>query len=315
MNAYILLALLCFNLIGIIHADFENKCRVDTNDETLNTGIYCFYLKLDDKDLPLDTPVPPSDYVSLHLINCTGSIDGKSFRNLKDLASISISGSMDKFVLPDLPKLNYIEIDNLQMPILKGAFKYVQDTLTSIKFNDNPFVINNDDLEGLSNLERLILVQQNVTSLEWLKDLKKLTELIIVESNIKTIPKDTFKNNLDLSSIELSNVPLQIIEPGAFDLLTNLKMLLMTTTDLTTFDGNLMKNLKNLQGLGIPARSVKSLDVEKLFQNCPKLGTFYFTERDVKCLETKNLQNEISKQKRLMGIAYSGGTGNYITTC
>ncbi|XP_056641825.1 uncharacterized protein LOC130448454 [Diorhabda sublineata] len=315
MSICIFLALLCFNLIECIRADGENKCRVDTNIETRSTSIYCYYMKLDDKEVPLDSAIQPSDYVSLHLIDCNGSITENSFSNLKEVSSISISATLDKFVLPDLPKLNYIQIDKLQTPTLKGAFRNVEDTLTSIKFDNNPFLLNKEDLEGLSNLECLSLVNQNVTDLGFLKDKKKLNELIIVQSNIKTIPKDTFKNNLELTSIEFSNVPLQVIENGPFDDLKNLKMLLMTTTDLTTFDADLTKNLKNLQGLGIPARSVKTLDVGKLLENCPNLGAFYFTAGDMKCSETQHLQDKISKHKRLIGVAYAGGSGDYFKTC
>ncbi|XP_057659166.1 uncharacterized protein LOC130895707 isoform X1 [Diorhabda carinulata] len=374
MSICIFLALLCFNLIECIRADGENKCRVDTNIETRSTSIYCYYMKLDDKEVPLDSAIQPSDYVSLHLIDCNGSITENSFSNLKEVSSISISATLDKFVLPDLPKLNYIQIDKLQTPTLKGAFRNVEDTLTSIKFDNNPFLLNKEDLEGLSNLESLSLVNQNVTDLGFLKDKKKLNELIIIQSNIKTIPKDTFKNNREnvdrsqpprrricpvnslmnieslgvhrfacfnflifhpktyknfflvvsglssmspdeLTSIEFSNVPLQVIEDGPFDDLQNLKMLLMTTTDLTTFDADLTKNLKNLQGLGIPARSVKTLDVGKLLENCPNLGAFYFTTGDMKCSETQHLQDKISKHKRLIGVAYAGGSGDYFKTC
>ncbi|XP_072386938.1 uncharacterized protein [Diabrotica undecimpunctata] len=304
-----MLKLLIFGLFYVhtIFADDGYKCRVDTTHAEFNdTSIYCRNLKLDDKELPLDGPVPSTKMVEIHLVDCTGKIDENSFPKLRGvLTFINIyKADLEKFVLPEIPKLTYIGITGSKIPSLNGAFKNVKnlESITLIKDNCE---IKEGDLDGLVNLDtfRCYKVKTQLTK-RLLQDLRKLERLSVVEGRIGNVPSDAFQNNPDITVLELEDSSIKTIEPGTFDNLQKLDRLDIKSTDLQTFDVNLTKQFKSLNSLGIPARTLKGLDVKKLLENCPKLFTFNFKRNDVSCPEVKSLFDEIEKTGRYMGVAY-----------
>ncbi|XP_072386939.1 uncharacterized protein [Diabrotica undecimpunctata] len=303
-----MLKLLIFGLFYLhtIFADDGYKCRVETLAEFNDTSIYCKSLKLDDKELPLDGPIPSTKIVHLNLFDCTGKIDENSFPKLKGvLTSINIyEVDLENFVLPEIPKLTYIGISGSNIPSLNGAFKNVKN-LESISLGRDEFEIKEGDLDGLTKLHNLrfdnVKVQLNKRMLQ---DLRKLQTLYVKKGRVGNVPSDAFQNNPDITVIELDDTSIKTIEPGTFDNLQKLDRLDIKSTDLQTFDVNLTKQLKSLNSLGIPARTLKGLDVKKLLENCPKLFTFNFKRNDVSCPEVKSLFDEIKKTGRFMGVAY-----------
>uniref|UniRef100_A0A6P7G464 Slit homolog 1 protein-like isoform X1 n=1 Tax=Diabrotica virgifera virgifera TaxID=50390 RepID=A0A6P7G464_DIAVI len=304
-----MLKLLIFGLFCLhaVLADEVNKCRVETQEIFDNTDIYCNNLKLDDKELPLDGPVPQTKIVHVNFLHCTGKIDENSFPKLRGvLTSMNINGGdLEKFVLPEMPKLTYLEIGDSKIPSLNGALKNAKN-LESVSFRKDTFEIKEGDLDGLEKLEsfRSTKVKVQLTK-RLLQDLRKLETLMVTKGRLEKVPSDAFQNNQEITILELDDSSITTIEPGTFDNLQKLDRLDLRSTGLQSpFDVNLTKDLKKLNSLGIPARSVKGLDLKKLLDNCPKLFAFSFKKNDASCPEVKALFEEVEKSGRFMGVSY-----------
>lgn len=107
-------------------------------------------------------------------------------------------------------------------------------------------------------------------------------------------------------SLHLGENPIKTIEQGALDPLKNLKTLDLIPSDLQKFDVNFVKELKLLQYLGVPARSVKYLDVAKLLEYCPEFSGFFFLQNDSSCPEVMEVREKIFKLKPFSAIIFSG---------
>ncbi|XP_057659168.1 leucine-rich repeat-containing G-protein coupled receptor 5-like [Diorhabda carinulata] len=307
------LLILWFTYVYLINAEDRTGCRVDVNAEN-HTDIYCFNIALDKNEIPLDKTVPPSEFLTLHLFRSSGSIDENSLANLRDLTTLSIDGShLDKFILPELPRLTYVEIQSSTIPHLKGAFKNVNN-LTSLSLGENTIDIDEDDLEGLNNLERLKIYKENLT-LGILKHLKNLKGLRITHCNIEEIPSAAFENNPNLVTVHIGDTPVEKIGEGAFDPLKKLETLWLTTTKLKSFDSDLTKELKNLKDLGIPARALTNLNTKKLIDNSPNFSKFDFLFYDTQCPELHKLEGDLSKIKKGVSIGFLSDWRHPQKTC
>lgn len=307
------LLILWFTCLHIINAGNKPGCRVDVNADN-QTDIYCFDVALDKNEIPLDKAVPPSEFLTLHLYRSTGGIDENSLANLRDLTTISIDGShLDKFILPELPRLTYLEIQSSTIPHLKGAFKNVKN-LKDLFLGENTVDIDEDDLEGLNSLNRLKIYKETVT-LKVLKHLKNLQALRITHSEIEEIPSGTFQNNPNLINVHIGDTPIKSIGEGAFDPLKKLEGLWLTTTKLKSFNSDLTKELTNLKDLGIPVRAVSDLNTKKIIENSPNLSKFEFLFYDTQCPELHKLQLDLSKEKKGVTVGYLSDWRHPQKTC
>lgn len=284
--------------------DNSRSCRIDKDDYN-NTYIYCYYLKVDDP-IPLPSEMTHTSQMSLNLIECTGKITESSFSNLRDLTSISmVDTKLDELIFPNLPNLTYLQIHNSELPTLVDAFKNVK-ALTGLTLIRNKGQLDDNSFRHLTSLEQLHITGQEIQLTKpLLKDLKALVDLRISGSNLEEIPA-VFQENSKLISLHLGENPIKTIEQGALDPLKNLKTLDLIPSDLQKFDVNFVKELKLLQYLGVPARSVKYLDVAKLLEYCPEFSGFFFLQNDSSCPEVMEVREKIFKLKPFSAIIFSG---------
>ncbi|CAG9855939.1 unnamed protein product [Phyllotreta striolata] len=307
LSKFIILAL--FGVL-IKAEDTENSrdCRVDT-DRFNNTNIFCYYMKLDNNKIPLSGQIQPSENIGIILINCTGKISEDSFPNLRQIDSIAIANSkLEEIVFPELPNLKQVNMENVVVPSINGAFKNIK-YLTSIQLVDNSFKIGEESFKGMSKLEHLIIRGQDVVfKKKFLEDLKNLKDLKIMKSNIEKIPSDVFPESSELRILVIAINPLKTIEAGAFDPLKKLQTLVLSPTPLEKFNLDWIKEMKDLTQISIPARCVDDLDLEQLVKNHPLFNSFMFLQNDGSCKSVQNLLEKIGKMKLLIPVGFGSLT-------
>ncbi|XP_019881520.1 uncharacterized protein LOC109609310 [Aethina tumida] len=105
---------------------------------------------------------------------------------------------------------------------------------------------------------------------------------IIKNNQISTLPNGLFDYSSEkLESLRIINNQLTTIQPNVFKTLAKLKKLeVVNNIGLREFDIEWLKNNKNLEVLGVPTATFKTLTVAKLSSMFPKLRTLIVSEAD-----------------------------------
>ncbi|XP_028142058.1 leucine-rich repeat-containing G-protein coupled receptor 4-like isoform X4 [Diabrotica virgifera virgifera] len=288
------------------NAEVDKNCIVRRHDDS-DVHIYCYpqQMQLDGGEIPLAGDVT-ADKICLHLIEVEGKIVETSFSNLKEVTHIVLFGcNLTEAIFPELPKIYYLEMIRTILPtITKETFKNLKG-IKRMEIDENEAEIQDGAFDGLENLEFLTFFKQNINfSKDFLKGLNNLKELSMEYAGIETVPEDSFKETPELKILNLDGNSIEYLAPGTLEPLQNLEEFYVTLTNLKSFDINLLKEQKNLKALGIPVRTLKSVNFKKLFELCPKLGTIRFMSNDVECPEVKDLEEQFKKDNIQITLTY-----------
>ncbi|XP_072375890.1 osteomodulin-like [Diabrotica undecimpunctata] len=310
-----LLGLLFVTFLMSTKAEDDKNCIVRRHEDS-DVHIYCYpqQMQLDGGEIPLAEDVT-AEKIFLYLVEVEGKIVETSFSNLKEVTHILLFGcNLTEAVFPELPKIYYLEmIRTVQPTITKETFKNLK-SIKRMAIDDNEVEIQDGAFDGLENLEVLTIFKQSITfSKHFLKGLKNLKELSMEFAGIETVPEDSFKETPEIKILNLDGNSIESLAPGTLEPLQNLEEFYVTLTNLKSFDINLLKDQKNLNALGIPVRTLKSVNFKKLLEMCPKLDTLRFMSNDVECPEIKVLEEQFKKDNIQMKLTYIGTTD--LKTC
>ncbi|XP_007500988.2 toll-like receptor 7 [Monodelphis domestica] len=205
------------------------------------------------------------------------NIDSGSFRNLTKLKSLYLDANQLSEIPLDLPS-------SLQLLSLEAnhIFSITRENLTDLVnleilylgqncYFRNPcndsFSIEKDAFQSLRNLTLLSLKANNLTAVPTVLP-SSLTELYLHNNNIQRFKKDDFHNLYQLQILDLSgncprcfNVPFPcipcpnnsplVIHGGAFDSLSELKILRLHSNSLQHIPKSWFKNTKKLEELDL----------------------------------------------------------------
>ncbi|XP_050507227.1 leucine-rich repeat-containing protein 15-like isoform X2 [Diabrotica virgifera virgifera] len=310
-----LFVLILVTFIMSTNAEGNKNCTVRRHKDS-DVDIYCFpqQMQLDGGEIPLAGDVT-ADRIFLHLVEVKGKIVETSFSNLKEVTHILLYGcNLTEAIFPELPKIYYLEMVRTILPtISKETFKNLKG-IKRMGIGKNEAKIQDGAFDELENLEFLTFFKQNITfSKDFLKGLKNLKELRMEYAGIETVPEDSFKETPELKILNLDGNSIEYLAPGTLEPLQNLKEFYVTLTNLKSFDINLLKEQNTLKALGIPVRTLQSVNFKKLLELCPKLDTIRFKSNDVECPEVKDLEEQFKKDNIPIKLTYTGTTD--LKTC
>ncbi|KAG5899993.1 hypothetical protein JTB14_009082 [Gonioctena quinquepunctata] len=261
---------------------YGSDCEVQ-HFEDHSVGIYCRGATLKKGEmLSVDENITEKEIVSLHLGNCNGELEGYIIPNMELVTSISLADcDLKKLILPDLPKLTYVQVTNSAIPKLnKDTWKNVKQ-LPSIHLDGNHVEIEENAFTDLHSLKKLSVSHEKVPlSKNFLQGLDKLEELYLNDIGIKAIDVNTFDNTPELRQLSLGHNPVTTID---VDILKPLKKLIhfsLRGSDIEKLDVQMFKNQKHLEELDAPASSLADFDILKLVEFSPKFHVMNFFQSE-----------------------------------
>jgi Leucine-rich repeat (LRR) protein len=202
-----------------------------------------------------------------------GGLLDLQYLNLKNNALTVLSET----TFPPLPKLKFADLSNNPIQTVNSHTFEVLNGSTELILgsSDAQLYLHHNTFVGLDSLEKLYLINVNVTMLEQnlLTGLPKLTELNI-KGSIKRIAFDTFVETPNIKRIILSNCSIQSISMDSFNGIYNLEHLDLSYNQLQELPPGLFNKqfslheliLNNNQLINIPDGIFKTIPNIKLLR-------------------------------------------------
>jgi hypothetical protein len=204
------------------------------------------------------------------------------FVNIHDFSAKSFDE-----IKPHLKYLKDLEFGRLYLDKLdKATFKCYASTLErlSLTLGEVKNSYPNPALEKLVNLREL-----EIRGVEYryymygLKNLTKLTKLVLPDGGEKKLKKDMFKSLINLQWLDLKCESVNVIEAGAFNGLSNLTRLNLIGSSSTALKEGSLQGLNNLEELRLYSIKPESIQA-KIFSGLSKLKSLDLRECPIELL-------------------------------
>lgn len=112
---------------------------------------------------------------------------------------------------------------------------------------------------------------------------RKVETIYLSGNNLRNLPKETFRYNLELENLQLYNNKLKQINSWVFASLFKLKQLSLHSNYLTEFPAEVVKTNKELETLNLYKNDILDLDEVELAEKLPNLRSFYVNNNQLSC--------------------------------
>ncbi|BBH52642.1 leucine-rich repeat domain-containing protein [Fluviispira sanaruensis] len=183
-------------------------------------------------------------------------------------------------------------------------------SLNSLNLSDNNIsYLPHGIFDKLSNLKWLILRKNNLKSIpkDAFRNLNKLEMIWLMENQISNLPLGTFDHNPNLNWISLYNNELSYIDPGLFNKVTKLQSIELSNNNFLYFPLDL-SHFKNLYSFEINDNFIQEIP-ENAFNENTELVNIGFSGNKVNFLPI----GIFSKLPNLVFLNISGNNLNFLT--
>lgn len=227
--------------------------------------------------------------------NCQGgtSKDLTILKNIEPFPQVKLldlqnfSGDFEEDTLAAFPNLEILQIRESRFKgLTKTVLKQCCENITNIIFRKNKHVLDKDLFENSKKLKHVVINLENLPKIDadLFKGLNDLEGIVVNSSFVKEIDENAFSHLKKLQLLELHNNDIEEIKPKTFENLTSLKTLtLLNNNKLVGMNETALKNLSNLELLGLPSEIISKIEVPKLKEMMPKLQTVLFKTQDEDC--------------------------------
>lgn len=203
---------------------------------------------------------------SAKLVQCSSLDIGKfstEVYNLKIASKTPIALPNNVFKNLGLESLNNIIFENTVISSIEpNAFDGLFG-LTSLNFRDCtiPSLENLNTTSITSTLRKLVIRKSTVSGFEKLK-LSSLEELEIVNSSLKTIPKDSFSDMPDLSYINLSGNEITTFDPATFIYLPSIIEINLSNNQITSIPDGIFSDNSDLSTIIMSYNPITKVNIK-----------------------------------------------------
>ncbi|XP_035676486.1 uncharacterized protein LOC118415777 [Branchiostoma floridae] len=289
----------------------ENVCPEQCQCYKIEKRVDCSHANL--RSVP--SPVPP-DTVHLNLANnYIKNISDTDFANLENLQRLDLQNNLisnqgiSKGALKGLDNVRILHLsDNklseiplqlsrlaysLRMLDLSGntiqalepgtfkSFRTLRDlVLSDVGLN----TIKRNAFDGLKKLLRLSLAYNNLTTIpEELGRLPNLAELYVRGNSIRTLQQTSLRGLTGLEFLDLSDLGLRVLEPGAFENLAVLDTLVLSdNSGIYNLDTDVFRGLQSLRTLRMTDCGLRTVD-RRLLSDMPALTSVVLHGNPLEC--------------------------------
>jgi len=204
---------------------------------------------------------------------CTtpASLSGSSFSGLQNLKSLDLSGSLTTLDSGLLSGLSQLQ-----------TFRYIKQRLSC-----NFTTISKSAFQSNRKLTEIVIRHSDIRSIE-IETFKGLFNLQVLDlrfNRIVSLTKENFSDVTKLKVIDIKNNTLSQVN-GTFDQITNLEELYIDNNPIADLPHNLLSNKPNLTDFSGSGLKVDSIP-ENLFENNAKLVNLILQRNNLKTLPSK----------------------------
>ena len=278
-----LISVNCLNKINelVVSVDnFENSINFIKNSQLnlSNLKISMIRLKGDEKQIQI------IDLPAIKMLSLTGNLkfESISLKNLINLKDLDLSGNKILFtknhnnLLSNLTNLFSLNLSfNLKFDV-DSSFFIGLENLRLLNLEGTKCELKDKLFEHLTNLETLELANSSITNQELneltfygLKNLKKLnlSDSISI-SKIEKIVGNTFRQTINLVSLNLSGCGIRFIDLEAFNFLFKLEYLNLSINRIEKMNEQHFKQLINLKQLDLSSNPfIYQIDILQFYNN------------------------------------------------
>ncbi|XP_066285550.1 uncharacterized protein [Branchiostoma lanceolatum] len=289
----------------------DNICPMECQCYKIEKRVDCSHANL--RSVP--SPLPP-DTVYLNLANnLIRNISDTDFANLKNLQRLDLQNNLitnqgiSKGALKGLDNVRILHLsDNklseiplqlsrlaysLRMLDLSGntiqslepgtfkSFRTLRDlVLSDVGLN----TIKRDAFDGLKKLLRLSLAYNNLTTIpEELGRLPNLAELYVRGNSIRTLKRTSLEGLTSLEFLDLSDLGLKVLEPGAFDNLAVLDTLVLSDNSwIYNLKTGVFRGLESLRTLRMTDCGLRTIN-PRMLSDMPALTSVVLHGNPLEC--------------------------------
>ncbi|XP_030747375.1 probable disease resistance protein RPP1 [Sitophilus oryzae] len=223
--------------------------------------------------------------------------DDKIFDNFKWLDIINCSGSLDDKTFANIPNLEVINIRNCNIEQIFDKTFLTLKCLRSLDIYKSNFPINAKTFEHSTELETIRFLENKrpISNIKLFETLNKLNQLFFCKASDLIIAEESFLGLNNLHYLYIQNCSVEVINAKAFVNLKSLKYLFMTKNIIKQFSVEAILALKSLNNLVLydnQSEESKPLEINyQEFENLPQLQTLCFQDVVLKNLDLTKFTN------------------------
>lgn len=120
-----------------------------------------------------------------------------------------------------------------------------------------------------------------------------LSTINLSNNGIVVVQKGSFNGCRTVSTLLLSHNSIEKLDIDVFDGLTNLQELSLEHNKLTSFDTKIIESLKSLESIILESNYLFDIDAKSIKQNLPNIQAIYIEDNNFLCCRLKEIKNEL----------------------
>lgn len=261
--------------LSIIAKSFED-CRIEEKSSEQENILFCENINFKNNPEKV-SDIILTDIEEISFFHITGDLKANLFKNANELEALLIYKSNIDTFEPEADTVKTVHIYHSHFVNYSNFNKCCRRLKKLLLRNSTGFFLEESIFQKLTRLQKLELSLVNMKHLTEavLKGLTSLEKLRISYSNLEKIDGNAFIGLTKLKELYIHEPNIKDIDVNAFKPLKKLRVLnIMNAKNLEPLSLDILSELSNLRELGLPLKTWKNIDVEKIPALFPRLSTY-----------------------------------------
>lgn len=181
------------------------------------------------------------------------------------------------------------------------------ESIKTVSLSGQVFVLGEDICSAFPNVEYLDLSYARIEEIlpGALDKCKNVRNINLNNNNIRVLPRDTFRYNLQVKYLNMQRCHLKKLETWLFTSLFSLTELNLDGNFLTEFSSDLVKTNKNLTYLNLSANDLLDIDEVKLLEYLPNLKSLALSNNQLSCDRIQQIKSNLDGSNAYLANYYN----------